>query len=60
MLRSRSPSLSGLSRTLVFLIQRCVLSYLFSVSDAECHFVGLHFVGGDSSGDSGPSALGML
>ena len=50
------PAFQGSHETLVFLIQRCVLSYLFSVSNAECHFVGLHFVGGDS----GPSALGML
>ena len=46
----------GSHETLVFLIQRCVLSYLYSVSDVECHFVGLHFVGDDS----GTSALGML
>ena len=46
----------GSHETLVFLIQCCVLSYLYSVSDAECHFVWLHFVGGDS----GISALGML
>ena len=46
----------GSHETLVFLIQCCVLSHLYSVSDAECHFVWLHFVGGDS----GISALGML
>ena len=28
---------------LVFLIQHCVLSDFYSVSDAECPFVGLHF-----------------
>ena len=41
----------GSHETLVFLIQRCVLSDLYSVSDAECYFV---------AGDSGTSALGML
>ena len=46
----------GSHETLVFLMQHCVLSYLYSVSDAECPFVELHFVGDDSV----TSALGML
>ena len=33
----------GSHEILVFIIQHCVLSELYSVSDAECPFVGLHF-----------------